>query len=201
MAVFGEHLLNGNDKPVAIVESEKTAIIASVYLPKYIWIATGTKTTLKLEYAKSLKGRTVILYPDIGAFDDWNKKAESLDEICSVSISDLLERKADPEAKREGYDLADYLTQFDISEFRAISNPSPPKERGLERKYESQKNPVLTKNGYPAEWDEIQLISESQAYKEATMQALSDCDTDFERLQIKDPKVAKLVNLFDAELI
>ena len=29
---FGEHLLKGNTKPVAICESEKTAIIASVYL-------------------------------------------------------------------------------------------------------------------------------------------------------------------------
>lgn len=38
---FGEHLLKDETKPVALVESEKTAIIASLYLPQFIWLATG----------------------------------------------------------------------------------------------------------------------------------------------------------------
>ena len=41
---FGEHLLpNIRDKPVAMVESEKTAILATHYLPQYLWLATGGK--------------------------------------------------------------------------------------------------------------------------------------------------------------
>jgi len=46
---FGEHLLNNSLRPVAIVESEKTAIIASVYLPQFIWIAAGNKEGLNKE--------------------------------------------------------------------------------------------------------------------------------------------------------
>jgi hypothetical protein len=39
---FGEHLLLKHpDKPVAIVEAEKTAIIASLCFPEFIWLATG----------------------------------------------------------------------------------------------------------------------------------------------------------------
>mgnify|MGYP005995292769 CR=1 FL=1 len=44
---FGEHLLNENkSKPVAIVESEKTAIISSIYLPEFIWLACGSVNNL-----------------------------------------------------------------------------------------------------------------------------------------------------------
>src|SRR5690554_6866053 len=47
--LFGEHLLNDRTMPVAIVESEKTAIIASVYLPSFIWVAVGSLTNLNAE--------------------------------------------------------------------------------------------------------------------------------------------------------
>ena len=41
---FGEHLLSEDKScPVALVESEKTAIIASYYLPQFLWIASGGK--------------------------------------------------------------------------------------------------------------------------------------------------------------
>jgi hypothetical protein len=97
---FGEHLLNESDKPVAIVESEKTAIISNIYFPQYIWLATGSKSTLKKEYAKSLSGRYVVLFSDLGAFSDWQNN--DLAEICDVSVSDYLETHADAEAKKKG---------------------------------------------------------------------------------------------------
>lgn len=62
---FGEHLLRDNINPVAIVESEKTATIASVYLPQFIWIAAGNLNGLNEEKCSVLKGRQVILYPDL----------------------------------------------------------------------------------------------------------------------------------------
>ena len=44
--LFGEHLLSDNSavmsaKPVAIVESEKTALVAAHFIPDFIWLATG----------------------------------------------------------------------------------------------------------------------------------------------------------------
>jgi len=40
--LFGEHqLIADPDKPIKVCESEKTSIVASVYLPEYTWLATG----------------------------------------------------------------------------------------------------------------------------------------------------------------
>ena len=60
--LFGEHLLIDNNKPVAIVESEKTAIIASIYLPDMIWLACGGCGNLSIKLCGSLKGRKVLLF-------------------------------------------------------------------------------------------------------------------------------------------
>lgn len=67
--LFGEHLLRDKAKPIAIVESEKTAIIASVYLPQFIWLAVGSLTNLNAEKCSVLKGRTVTLFPDLNGFE------------------------------------------------------------------------------------------------------------------------------------
>jgi hypothetical protein len=68
--LFGEHLLSGNNSPIAIVESEKTAIICSYFHPNLIWLATGGKTQFKAEKMSVLKGRKVFLFPDLNAFND-----------------------------------------------------------------------------------------------------------------------------------
>jgi hypothetical protein len=111
---FGEHLLADRPAaPVCIVESEKTALIAAGCLPKYIWLATGGKNgcrwTEKAAYT-ALEGRKVTLYPDLGAYDLWRENAKHLAAVCDVAVSDLLERKATEEQRREGCDLADLLT-------------------------------------------------------------------------------------------
>lgn len=119
---FGEHLLKDNSKPIAIVESEKTAIISSVYFPQFIWLAAGTKKGLQTEKCHVLKGRTVILYPDLNAFNEWSNKAKELSHIANFQVSDLLERKATEAERKQGLDLADYLTRFD---FRVFALPEP----------------------------------------------------------------------------
>ena len=110
--LFGEHLIKDSKKPIAIVESEKTAIICSAYLPQYTWVATGGINNLKVDKCKSLKGRNVVLFPDLGGFDKWLIKAEEIKTICYVKVSDLLEKNASSEAKNKGYDLADFLFSF-----------------------------------------------------------------------------------------
>ncbi|MCH4821761.1 toprim domain-containing protein [Gramella lutea] len=108
--LFGLHLINtDNKKPIAIVESEKTAIIASLAFPEYIWMATGGLNNLKEKMLKPLRGRNVILFPDAGCYKIWKVKIETLPSDINIQISDLLYHKATPEQKREGLDIADYI--------------------------------------------------------------------------------------------
>ncbi len=116
--LFGEHLLRDKTKPVAIVESEKTAIIASVYLPQFIWISAGMKGGLNIDKCNILKGRNVTLFPDIKAYADWNIKAKELSAIARVTVSELLESKATPAEREQGLDIADYLIRYDWRIFR-----------------------------------------------------------------------------------
>jgi len=106
---FGEHLLKTTNKPIAIVESEKTAIIASVYLPEFTWLAAGSLSSLTAEKCRVLKGRKVILWPDLNAFNKWKTKAESLEMAGSITVSDFLEKQASESDRQKGFDLADYL--------------------------------------------------------------------------------------------
>ncbi len=100
---FGEHLLTDKAKPIGIVESEKTAIIASWILPDLIWIACGSLNNLNDERCKSLKGRKVILFPDNNGFDKWKLKA---DEFGFETSSYIKKISTIEEAK---LDIADYL--------------------------------------------------------------------------------------------
>lgn len=127
---FGEHLLRDRTKPVAIVESEKTAIIASAYLPQFLWLAGGQKNGLSPEKCKVLKGKNVVLFPDLKAYSDWLDKAKELSNIASFTVSDLLERKATIEEREQGLDIADYLVRYDIHQFM---NETPIKVEGMKR--------------------------------------------------------------------
>ena len=120
--LFGEHLLIDKTKPVAIVESEKTAVIASVYLPQFIWVAVGSLTNLNAEKCSILKGRTITLFPDLNGFEKWSSKAKELSHLANFTVSDLLERKATEAEKKQGFDLADYLIKFD---YKAFALPEP----------------------------------------------------------------------------
>lgn len=115
--LFGEHLLIDKTKPVAIVESEKTAVIASLYLPQFIWLAVGSLTNLNAEKCSILKGRVVTLFPDLNGFEKWSSKAKELSHLATFTVSDLLERKATEAEREQGFDLADYLIKFNYKDF------------------------------------------------------------------------------------
>ena len=115
--LFGEHLLKDKTKPVAIVESEKTAVIASLYFPDYIWLATGGKQNLKAVFFSNLQNRKIIFFPDLMAFEVWSDKAKNLN-LTNYSISDLLEIKASDKDKQQGLDIADFLLKSDYQQFR-----------------------------------------------------------------------------------
>ena len=104
--LFGLHLINEDyQKDIAIVESEKTAIIMSIYLPDFIWIATGSKSNFKFELLEPLKKRCCFAFPDKGEFNNWNNKAKELkNKGFKIEVSNLLEQTS----FKNGFDLADY---------------------------------------------------------------------------------------------
>lgn len=91
--LFGEHLLSERPgDPVALVESEKSAIIASWYLPQYVWLATGGKHGCFNETAlRCLRGRQVTLFPDLGATTHWSGKMELMKRLgIDMSLFDFM---------------------------------------------------------------------------------------------------------------
>lgn len=109
---FGEHLLKNSTKPVAIVESEKTAIISSLFHPEFIWLACGQLNGLNATKATVLAGRKVVLFPDVKGYEKWKAIAKELSSITTITVSDFLERNATDAERADGCDLADYLLKL-----------------------------------------------------------------------------------------
>ena len=122
---FGEHLLRNNKKPVAIVESEKTAIIASAYFQNMIWLASGGLMNLNIEKCMVLSGRNIIFYPDLNGFEEWENKAIELNKAIpgiKIKVSSLLNDMATCEERSEKLDLADYLSKINFYEYQNRNN-------------------------------------------------------------------------------
>lgn len=113
--MFGEHLLR--ERPTAyvgIVESEKTALIMTHFIPDFIWLATGGMDgCFSANTMQVLRGRTIVLFPDLGGMGKWQKKAHLLEGICKrITISNVIENIATNEQREKGLDIADFfLTQ------------------------------------------------------------------------------------------
>jgi len=103
--LFGEHLITTTNKPIAIVESEKTALIASLFIDKYLWLGCGGIQELRAEKVQVLRNRSVTVFPDLGAYDNWKIKSDDL----GFNISDHLEKIATAQDRAKGKDLADFL--------------------------------------------------------------------------------------------
>jgi hypothetical protein len=110
---FGEHLLpKFSNKPIGIVEAEKTAIIASLCLPEFVWLGCNSKSWIKVERLQPLKNRQIILYPDADGFSLWQRIAtDAQRQGLTVKISTLIEDHATEEQRQNGFDLADYLIE------------------------------------------------------------------------------------------
>ncbi len=109
---FGEHLLSVHpDSKVMIVESEKSAVIASHYYPQYLWLASGGCCgCLNQTASQVLKGREVWLVPDLDAEDRWRGKLTMLRTITpTVGIVTAISNMATPEQRAAKLDIADFL--------------------------------------------------------------------------------------------
>ena len=92
---------------MAIVEAEKTAIVASLFFPDVLFLATGGITNLRKETCEPLKDRRVILFPDLGAEEDWRGKAREIPGLNNCVISTWLQQNSTDEMKAKGLDIAD----------------------------------------------------------------------------------------------
>ena len=118
--LFGEHLLSDSSavmsaKPVAIVESEKTALVAALFIPDFIWLATGgMHGCFNSETMQVLGGREVVLFPDLKATEEWRQRLPMMESFCRrATCSDMLERIATGAQREAGLDIADFLLMED----------------------------------------------------------------------------------------
>lgn len=87
--LFGEHLLTRYpNSPIALVESEKTALVATAVNPEIIWLATGGINTNNERCIALLSSRRVTAFPDADGTTKWSEKFGSLSgwivsDICS----------------------------------------------------------------------------------------------------------------------
>lgn len=110
--LFGEHLLRLFPlKPVAVVESEKTAILATSVFPDFVWLATGGKSNTDVLKMKVLKGRQVILFPDVDGYEKWCEMAKKF-KFCYVEVSDILEKMATDKQREDKIDIGDIIIEY-----------------------------------------------------------------------------------------
>lgn len=72
--LFGEHLINqpGNkQKTIAVAESEKVAMLGSIFQPQFVWLSCGNVTNFNARMLEPLQGRSVVVFPDAGFYDCW----------------------------------------------------------------------------------------------------------------------------------
>ena len=90
-------------KPIAIVESEKAAIIMSQCNSAFTWIAAGGSNGLTYEKCMVLKGLDVTLFPDQGKYKEWKNKAEEIGLKCEISIEAEEWFKKNPSELTKGF--------------------------------------------------------------------------------------------------
>lgn len=107
---FGEHLLTEGCK-VAVVESEKTALLMSAIRGDYVWLAAGGSCNLQNPTKnKVLDGYDVTVFPDNGMFVKWRQIA--LPKGWVVNETCLPER----EGMKDGYDILDLYEKWAIDD-------------------------------------------------------------------------------------
>ena len=124
---FGTHLLQDScnsfnslpKKNIAVVESEKSAVILSEHFPQHVWLATGGLGNVQTDKFRPLRGRKIILFPDTDpdgkTFKAWYDAAQLVmqqpfwEDSPPIIVSPLLEQHATAEQKRRKIDLVDFL--------------------------------------------------------------------------------------------
>ena len=124
--LFGLHLVTENVTTVAIVESEKTAILFSEKRPDIVWLATGSLSNFSKKLLDPLKGLLVKVFPDKGCYDKWLEVANACNKDgFNIQVSKIME---ETEADK-GADLADIKDTISYTDeevkFHALAKINP----------------------------------------------------------------------------
>lgn len=120
--LFGLHLTAFTSKAVAIVESQRSAVILSEIFPENIWLATMSNSCFSIDLLIPLKGRKVKVFPNtdetMANYCCWNdicdlaRRNYRLDIECSAYLED----QATPAQKHRHIDLVDFLYEHEFHE-------------------------------------------------------------------------------------
>lgn len=118
--LFGEHLVYDKvkGKTIVLVESEKTAIVGHILLPKYIWLAYGGINGLTETKLKPLTGHNALIIPDISenAISIIYSKIKKISSMgIDIKVWDMTEGRTDEELKILGFhnnDLEDIFRKL-----------------------------------------------------------------------------------------
>ncbi len=107
ICLYGEHLLDTEkQKPVAVVESEKTALIASYFFEDVDWIAISSKNGLTGEKIQALFGRKIYFLCDADKSGRENSSINNLKTYeQNYEVIDLFPDRED------GSDIADGIIE------------------------------------------------------------------------------------------
>ena len=104
---FGEHLIPYINKPIAIVESEKTACAMTIFDPSFLWLACGSASNLQDSKCSYISKYKVTLFLDHNQYDtnsNWKAIADKwgfeISRDCELWYEQGLISKSD--------DIADY---------------------------------------------------------------------------------------------
>jgi hypothetical protein len=100
LCLFGHHqVVNDKLRTICLVESEKTAVIMSIVLPEFIWLASGGKTMIQDYKFLYFTGRKCLVFPDLS--EDDNVFEYWLEKLIYYN-------------RKYGYDfeIIDYYTEF-----------------------------------------------------------------------------------------
>ena len=110
---------NTETKKIAIVESEKSAVILSEKFPDFVWLSCGGLQMFKPHLLEPLTPHRIIIFPDTDekgeTFRQWNETALEAQRLYEfrypLRVSPLLEQNATKDQKQRKIDLVDYLFQ------------------------------------------------------------------------------------------
>ena len=104
-----------NKTSVAVVESERSAVILSEVFPEYVWMASVYPMNLNVGTLQALCSHRVVLFPPTDETGEtylaWLEVADQArrELHLDISVSSVLEEGATEEQKRRKIDLVEYL--------------------------------------------------------------------------------------------